>query len=135
MDQLTTRIDELNAGADDHLVKFFDLRESIARVDDVARRYAGNLNPGSTQHRSSATGGERRRHRARRRAPEWAVLDRPSQHRRIVARRNHLVDAPFRFGAEVVSSAVEIYFNQPRKKIGHPLIETSRSLRYWLAKP
>src|SRR3954468_3825703 len=45
MDQLTTRIDGLNAGADDYLVKPFDLGELIARVAAVARRYAGNPNP------------------------------------------------------------------------------------------
>ena len=44
MDQLTTRIDGLNAGADDYLVKPFALDELTARLGAVARRYGGNPN-------------------------------------------------------------------------------------------
>ncbi|MCB0486321.1 MAG: response regulator transcription factor, partial [Flavobacteriaceae bacterium] len=45
MDQVSERIDGLNAGADDYLVKPFDLAELSARIRSVARRYAGNPNP------------------------------------------------------------------------------------------
>src|SRR3569832_2033436 len=45
MDQLSTRIEGLNAGADDYLVKPFDLGELIARLAAVSRRYTGNPNP------------------------------------------------------------------------------------------
>ena len=45
MDQIAWRIDGLNAGADDYLVKPFDLSELSARLAAVARRYGGNPNP------------------------------------------------------------------------------------------
>ena len=45
LDQISDRIDGLNAGADDYLVKPFDLAELSARIGSVARRYAGNPNP------------------------------------------------------------------------------------------
>ncbi|MEA5162051.1 response regulator, partial [Cereibacter johrii] len=45
LDQITERIDGLNAGADDYLVKPFDLAELSARIGSVARRYSGNPNP------------------------------------------------------------------------------------------
>ena len=44
-DRLTDRIEGLNAGADDYLVKPFDLSELSARIGSVSRRYAGNPNP------------------------------------------------------------------------------------------
>ncbi len=44
-DQISDRIAGLNAGADDYLVKPFDLFELSARVAAVARRYSGNPNP------------------------------------------------------------------------------------------
>ena len=44
-DRITERIEGLNAGADDYIVKPFDLAELSARIGAVARRYAGNPNP------------------------------------------------------------------------------------------
>jgi two-component system OmpR family response regulator len=45
LDQISDRIEGLNAGADDYMVKPFDLSELSARVGAVARRYSGNPNP------------------------------------------------------------------------------------------
>ena len=44
-DRITERIEGLNTGADDYIVKPFDLAELSARVSAVGRRYTGNLNP------------------------------------------------------------------------------------------
>jgi two-component system OmpR family response regulator len=139
MDQLTTRIDGLNAGADDYLVKPFDLGELIARVTAVARRYAGHPNPLleigplSIDHarRTATVDGATLDLTAR----EWAVLDKLSQHPGVMVSRSQLKDALFAFGAEVESNAVEVYVSRLRKKIGYPLIQTSRGLGYRLANP
>ena len=137
MDQLSTRIDGLNAGADDYLVKPFDLRELIARVSAVARRYAGNPNPlleigplTINQARRIATvDGLNLELTAR----EWAILDKLAQHPGIVVSKSQIEDALFEFGAEVESNAVEVYVSRLRKKIGHHLIHTSRGLGYRLS--
>jgi len=63
------------------------------------------------------------------------VLDKLSQHPGVVVSRGQLEDALFEFGAEVESNAVEVYVSRLRKKIGHPLIQTSRGFGYRLAKP
>jgi two-component system OmpR family response regulator len=138
MDQLTTRIDGLNAGADDYLVKPFDLGELIARVAAVARRYAGNPNPlleiGPLRidrgQRIASVDGAPLDLTAR----EWAVLDKLAQHPGVLVSRGQLEDALFEFGAEVDSNAVEVYVSRLRKKIGHSLIHTSRGLGYRLAR-
>ncbi|MEO8757121.1 MAG: response regulator transcription factor [Devosia sp.] len=137
MDQLTTRIDGLNAGADDYLVKPFDLGELIARVAAVARRYAGNPNPLmeigplSIDHarRVARVDG----HALDLTSREWAILDRLSRHPGVVVSKAQIEDMLFEFGAEVESNAVEVYISRLRKKIGYALIHTSRGLGYRLA--
>jgi two-component system OmpR family response regulator len=137
MDQLSTRIEGLNAGADDYLVKPFDLGELIARVAAVARRYAGNPNPlleigplkiDQARRTASVDG-----HALDLTAREWAILDKLAQHPGVVVSKSQIEDTLFEFGAEVESNAVEVYVSRLRKKIGHHLIHTSRGLGYRLA--
>jgi two-component system OmpR family response regulator len=138
MDQLTTRIDGLNAGADDYLIKPFDLDELIARLAAVARRYGGNPSPlleiGALSidraRRLASIDGETLELTAR----EWALLDKLAQHPGVIVSKSQLEDALFAFGAEVESNAVEVYVSRLRKKIGSDLIHTTRGLGYRLAK-
>lgn len=139
MDQLSTRIDGLNAGADDYLVKPFDLGELIARVAAVARRYAGNPNPRleigplriDQARRIATVDGQPLELTAR----EWAILDKLAQHPGVIVSKSQIEEALFEFGAEVESNAVEVYVSRLRKKIGHHLIQTTRGLGYRLATP
>ena len=136
MDQLTTRIDGLNAGADDYLVKPFALDELTARLGAVARRYGGNPNPLLTigplaidrAQRRALVSGETVDLTAR----EWAVLERLSQYPGVLVSKAQLEDALFAFGAEVESNAVEVYVSRLRRKIGANLIQTVRGLGYRL---
>lgn len=136
MDQLSTRIDGLNAGADDYLVKPFDLSELTARMGAVGRRYAGNPNPliriGTLEidqgKRIALVSGRQLDLTAR----EWAVLERLAQHPGVLVSKAQLEDTLFAFGAEVESNAVEVYVSRLRKKLGEDLIHTSRGLGYRL---
>jgi two-component system, OmpR family, response regulator len=136
MDQLSIRIDGLNAGADDYLVKPFDLSELSARIGAVARRYGGNPNPlfdiGPLQmdqaNRAAYVDGRMIDLTAR----EWTVLERLAQRPGILVSKAQLEDALFAFGAEVESNAVEVYISRLRKKIGNDLIHTARGLGYRL---
>lgn len=47
LDQISDRIAGLDAGADDYMIKPFDLSELASRLNAVARRYSGNPNPSS----------------------------------------------------------------------------------------
>jgi len=136
MDQLTTRIDGLNAGADDYLVKPFALDELTARLGAVARRYGGNPNPLLAIGPLSIDRGQRRAlvlgEAVDLTAREWAVLERLSQYPGVLVSKSQLEDALFSFGAEVESNAVEVYVSRLRKKIGADLIQTVRGLGYRL---
>ena len=136
MDQLTARIEGLNAGADDYLVKPFDLSELMARLGAVARRYNGKPNPLLTigplaidqaKHVASLDGRP-----LDLTAREWAVLERLALHPGVLVSKGQIEDALFAFGAEVESNAVEVYVSRLRKKIGADLIQTSRGLGYRL---
>ncbi|HVW94139.1 MAG TPA: response regulator [Devosia sp.] len=137
MDQISWRIDGLNAGADDYLVKPFDLSELSARVAAVSRRYLGNPNPllkiGDLEidlvHRAVLRGGAVTDVTAR----EWSVLERLLRHPGAVVSKGQLEDTLYAFGAEVESNAVEVYVSRLRRKLGRDMITTVRGLGYRIA--
>lgn len=135
-DQVSDRIDGLNAGADDYLVKPFDLNELSARVLAVSRRYAGNPNPLLTingvdidqARRTVRVDGAEVDLTGR----EWAILDHLLRRPNTTVAKAHLEEALCGFGAEIESNAVEVHISRLRKKLVHPLIRTVRGVGYKL---
>ncbi|MCU0853594.1 MAG: response regulator transcription factor [Rhodobacteraceae bacterium] len=139
LDQVSDRIAGLNAGADDYLVKPFDLAELSARIGSVARRYSGNPNPIVTHGpleidlaaRSICRDGAPVQLTAR----EWALfeafLSRPGQ----LLSKPQLEEKLYAFDSEVESNAIEVHVSRLRKKLGPQIIETERGLGYRLGRP
>jgi two-component system, OmpR family, response regulator len=135
-DQISDRIEGLNSGADDYLVKPFNLGELTARMLAVSRRYSGrpisvvrigDVEIDATDRRVLAGG-----------APvmlssrEWAVLDALSTRPGAVVSKAQIEEALYAFGSEIESNTVEVYVSRLRKKLGRDHIATLRGVGYRL---
>lgn len=133
-DQISDRITGLNAGADDYLIKPFDLDELTARLGAIARRYVGNPNPvvrfGALEIDTVARRIQNNACTIELTAREWALLDKFLRHPAQVVSKAQLEEALYEFGAEIESNAVEVYVSRLRKKLGREVIETVRGLGY-----
>ena len=136
-DQVAIRIEGLNSGADDYLIKPFDLSEMSARVAAVARRSSASPLPVVTigtiavdiARKVATVGGKSVVLTAR----EWVVLERLLSHRGAIVTKGDIEDSLYAFGAEVESNAVEVYVSRLRKKLGREFISTARGLGYQVA--
>jgi two-component system OmpR family response regulator len=133
-DQISDRIKGLDAGADDYVVKPFDLNELLARLQAVLRRYAGNPNPmirlgrfeiDRTGHRVLHDGKD-----AQLTAKEWALLEKLVVRPGVIVHKEQLDEALYSFDDEVGSNTLEVYVSRLRKKLGKEAIETKRGLGY-----
>lgn len=137
-DQVAVRIEGLNAGADDYLVKPFDLAEMSARIAAVARRYGGNPTPqvvsaGVTidlTQRTASINGKAVGLTAR----EWAVVERLLSRPGAIVTKAEIESSLYAFGAEIESNAVEVYVSRLRKKLGREFVQTVRGLGYQVLK-
>ncbi len=133
-DQISDRIAGLDAGADDYLVKPFDLDELLARLHAVLRRYAGNPSPVTRIGRFEIN---RFAHWLRAdnqlielTAKEWAVIDKLAAHPDSIVTREAPETTLYSFDDEVGSNTIEVHVSRIRKKIGKDAIETVRGLGY-----
>lgn len=138
MHQISDRIAGLNAGADDYLVKPFDLSELSARIAAVSRRYSGNPNPVITlgamevdlATRSILLSGKNINLTAR----EWAIFEALLQNPGVIQSKSRLEDRLYAFDAEVESNSIEVHVSRLRKKLGRDAVETVRGMGYRLGK-
>ena len=128
------RIAGLDAGADDYVVKPYDIDELLARIRALIRRSAGrgepvfthkgvSLNPATHE---ATVNGEPVALSAR----EWAVLEPMLQRPGAVFSRAQLEQKLDGWKDDISSNAVEVYVHGLRKKLGADLIETVRGLGY-----
>ena len=137
-DRITERIEGLNAGADDYIVKPFDLAELSARIGAVARRYAGNPNPlvelgdlSIDLADRAVTGPDGRIDLS---AREWAIFDALLSRPGAILSKAALEERLYSFNAEVESNTIEVYVSRLRKKLGAGVIETVRGMGYRLGR-
>lgn len=138
-DQVSDRIRGLQAGADDYLVKPFDLDELVARIDAVARR-SGVVDPQALRTPQATLDFEAKRalredgEAVTLTAMEWALLGRLASRPGRIWSRAELEQA-LHAGAgrdEVDSNSLEVIVSRLRRKLGAGLVSTHRGLGYRL---
>ncbi len=135
-DQISDRIAGLDAGADDYVVKPFDLHELAARIRANARRGQGlpdsRLRLGPLEVDRAAQRLWRDGQELRLTAREWALFDTLLGARGRILPKSALEEALFTYDDEVAGNAVEVYISRLRQKLGASVIETRRGLGYVL---
>jgi two-component system OmpR family response regulator/two-component system response regulator QseB len=138
-DALAARVQGLDAGADDYVVKPFELDELLARMRAVVRRQSGRAEPGmevGTVRLDPAT-----RQVTQNGAPvalsarEYAVLEALMMRPGAILSRAQLEDRLYGWGEELESNAISVYVHQLRRKLGEDFIRTVRGVGYYVGAP
>ena len=135
-DSIQDRVFGLDQGADDYLVKPFELKELLARVRALIRRTAGQatneIRIGDLQIdigcKKATIAGEDIALTAR----EYALLEMLALNRGKLVTRTMIYDHIFGEEDDTLSNIVDVHVSHLRKKIGRELIETRRGQGYIL---
>lgn len=133
-DKVQDRVAGLDSGADDYIVKPFDLDELAARIRAVQRRRAGRADPVirvreltfDPAARRVTWRGEPVALSARELALLEALLERPG----VILSRAQLEERIYGWGEEVESNAIEVYVHTLRRKLAPDFIKTVRGVGY-----
>ena len=133
-DATRDRVRGLDTGADDYLVKPFDLTELLARLRALIRRAAGQARSQlevhgvviDTRARTVTRAGQPVTLTAR----EYAILEYLALHRGEVVTRTALYEHLFDEGDDTLSNLLDVHVFSIRKKLGAELITTRRGQGY-----
>jgi DNA-binding response OmpR family regulator len=135
-DQIPDRIVGLDAGADDFILKPFDMGELGARLRAATRRYNGRAQPHITYGqlvvdpalREVTLDGKPVTLTVR----EFALLSHLLAHRGRVQTREQLQEALYSWDRDIESNAVEVHIHHLRRKLGRDLVRTVHGEGYLL---
>ncbi|MET4697524.1 two-component system OmpR family response regulator [Constrictibacter sp. MBR-5] len=135
----SAKVAGFDAGADDYVVKPFEIEEVLARLRALIRRAAGvassELRCGplvlDTSTGQVTVNGEV----IRLTAQEYRLLSYLLHHRGKIVSRTELVEHLYEQDFDRDSNTIEVFVGRLRKKIGNDLIQTTRGLGYSLSEP
>jgi len=135
-DAVSDRVAGLDAGADDYLIKPFDLDELAARIRALLRRKAGRPAPlleyqglvlDPAAHRVTRNGAD-----VSLSPREFTLLQLLMERPGTILSRVQLEERLYGWGEEVESNAVEVHIHGLRRKLGAQFILTVRGVGYRL---
>jgi DNA-binding response OmpR family regulator len=138
-DALADRVTGLDNGADDYLVKPFDLDELLARARAVMRRRAGRSSPEISYGALTVDPVRRlvtfRNAQVDLSAREFAVLEALMKEPGAVVSQEKLEDAVYGWwGQEIESNSVEVHLHHLRRKLSPELIRNVRGVGYRIGR-
>jgi two-component system, OmpR family, response regulator QseB len=137
-DTVADRVAGLDAGADDYLIKPFDLDELIARLRALLRRSGGQAEPllrhGGIELDPAAHQVRKDGQTVELSAREFTLLHELLLHAGRVQSREQLEQRLYGWGEEVESNSVEVHIHHLRRKLGTELIRTLRGVGYVIDK-
>jgi DNA-binding response OmpR family regulator len=137
-DTVAQRVLGLNCGADDYLVKPFDLEELIARLHALIRRARGGAEPVYQSGDIVVNAVTRQvlisEQQVILSSREWAILDALIARPGAILSRSQLEERLYGWSGEVESNAVEVYIHGLRKKLGQQFIVNVRGVGYMVEK-
>lgn len=137
-DALAQRVEGLDAGADDYVVKPYEMDELLARIRALLRRASGRAEP-VYEHQGVCINPATREVTVNGDAVvlsgrEWAVLEPLLARPGLVLSRAQLEEKLYDWKHEISSNAVEVYIHGLRKKLGADLIQNVRGVGYLVPK-
>jgi two-component system OmpR family response regulator len=133
-DRLVDRVEGLDSGADDYLVKPVAPEERAARLRAICRRGAGapaaRVTAGPVTIDLHARAAYRDEQRVELTAREWSVLEALALRAGRIVPKTDLERLVHGFDSEISSNALEVHISSLRRKLGRDLIETVRGLGY-----
>ena len=137
-DGVAQRVAGLDAGADDYVLKPYDLDELLARIRALLRRAAGRAEP-VYEHQGVSIAPATREASVHGvpvllSSREWAVLEPLLARPGSVLSRSQLEEKLYGWGDEINSNAVEVYIHGLRKKLGANLVLNVRGVGYMVPK-
>lgn len=144
-DQLQNRVDGLNQGADDYLIKPYEFDELVARIHALLRRSGDAAKEVMGQSSNLLKNGEIvldvEQHIATLKGEpvelsnrEWAILIPLMTHPNKIFSKANLEDKLYAFDSEINSNTIEVYVHHIRSKLGKDIIRTIRGLGYRLGQ-
>lgn len=137
-DALEQRVKGLDMGADDYIVKPYEIEELLARIRALIRRASGRAEP-IYEYAGLSIDPVTREVLADGQtisllAKEWAILEQLLARPGVVMSRKQLEDKLYSWKDEISSNAVEVYIHGLRKKLGPHMIQNVRGVGYKVPK-
>jgi len=133
-DQIQDKVKGLDKGADDYLLKPFDVEELKARIRALSRRSHGErqaeLNIGDIRIIESAHQIFKGDEEIKLSPKEYSLIHELAIHKNRVLSKDKLTELIYGWSEDVDSNAIEVHIHHLRKKLGSDIVKTVRGVGY-----